>query len=85
MMLADSKKALVGSINLAPGSFDDRGELAIVADDKHIIGRLNQLERLDWENSRKLDLSDEGLFKDLSNRIEAADQLVLGRGKDFRK
>lgn len=29
MMLADGLRAIVGSINLAPGSFDDRRELAI--------------------------------------------------------
>jgi phosphatidylserine/phosphatidylglycerophosphate/cardiolipin synthase-like enzyme len=29
MLLADGLRAIVGSINLAPGSFDDRQELAI--------------------------------------------------------
>ena len=33
MLLADSKRAIVGSINLAPGSFDARRELAIESDD----------------------------------------------------
>ena len=32
MLLADSKRAIVGSINLAPGSFDSRRELAIETD-----------------------------------------------------
>ena len=29
MLLADGERAIVGSINLAPGSFDSRRELAI--------------------------------------------------------
>ena len=33
MLLADGKRAIVGSINLAPGSFDSRRELAIEVDD----------------------------------------------------
>lgn len=37
MMLADSARAIVGSVNLAPGSFDGRRELAIEADDAHVI------------------------------------------------
>jgi cardiolipin synthase len=37
MLLADSKRAIVGSINLAPGSFDARRELAIETDDHHAV------------------------------------------------
>ncbi len=66
MLLADGERAIVGSINLAPGSFDSRRELAIEADDRHVIDRLQQVIKSDWENSRPLDLSDEGLLSELS-------------------
>jgi phosphatidylserine/phosphatidylglycerophosphate/cardiolipin synthase-like enzyme len=33
MLLADGKRAIIGSINIAPGSFDSRRELAIETDD----------------------------------------------------
>jgi cardiolipin synthase A/B len=65
MLLADEKRAIIGSINLAPGSFDSRRELAIEVRDKHIVDRLHDVVRHDWEHSRALDLTDEGLLKDL--------------------
>jgi cardiolipin synthase len=65
MLLADSARAIIGSINLAPGSFDSRRELAIEVDDPHIIDRLHTVVRHDWETARALDLSDAGLLKDL--------------------
>lgn len=68
MMLADGKRAIVGSINLAPGSFDSRRELAIETDNAHVVERLEKVARADWESSRKLDLSDEGLAADLAKR-----------------
>ena len=37
MLLADDKRAIVGSINLAPGSFDARRELAIETDAHHVV------------------------------------------------
>ncbi len=37
MLMADKKRAIIGSINLAPGSFDSRRELAIEVDDKSVI------------------------------------------------
>src|SRR5262245_6668830 len=40
MMIADDKRAIVGSINLAPGSFDSRRELAIETDHTHAVQRL---------------------------------------------
>ena len=45
MMLADGERAIVGSINLAPGSFDARRELAIEVDDKHVVGAARQGRR----------------------------------------
>jgi phosphatidylserine/phosphatidylglycerophosphate/cardiolipin synthase-like enzyme len=68
MMLADGERAIVGSINLAPGSFDSRRELAIETDSPHVVQRLNEVARSDWENSRKLDLSDAGLAADLEKQ-----------------
>jgi cardiolipin synthase A/B len=67
VMLADDKRAIVGSINIAPGSFDSRRELAIEVDDEHIIHRIRKTLEHDWENSRPLDLSDEGLMKELKD------------------
>jgi phosphatidylserine/phosphatidylglycerophosphate/cardiolipin synthase-like enzyme len=70
MLLADGCRAIIGSINLAPGSFDDRRELAIEIHDEEIVERLHQVAKHDWENSHPLDLSDEGLFADLDDRNE---------------
>jgi cardiolipin synthase A/B len=80
MLLADGARAVVGSINLAPGSFDDRRELAIEVDDAQVIERLIKVAAHDWEHSHALDLSDEGLLAELSKRAESAagaDELVL--------
>src|SRR5580693_3886290 len=40
IMIADDERAIVGSINLSPGSFDDRRELAIETSSDHVIKRL---------------------------------------------
>ena len=78
MLLADGARAIVGSINLAPGSFDDRRELAIEVHDEDVVARLHEIAKHDWENSHPLDLSDEGLMADLAKRGGAgADKLVL--------
>ena len=78
MLLADSKRAIVGSINLAPGSFDARRELAIETNDHHAVKRLEKTANHDWEKSHKLDLSDAGLLKDLKKREGLnPDKLVL--------
>ncbi|MEO5891497.1 MAG: phospholipase D-like domain-containing protein [Ferruginibacter sp.] len=79
MLLSDYDRAIVGSINLAPGSFDDRRELAIEVDDLEIVERLRTVANQDWENSHKLDLTDAGLFEDLKNRLEESGELVLGK------
>jgi phosphatidylserine/phosphatidylglycerophosphate/cardiolipin synthase-like enzyme len=68
MLLADGERAIVGSINLAPGSFDSRRELAIEVDDKHIVDRLLEIVKHDWKKARPLDLTDEGLLADLAKR-----------------
>ncbi|HNC52985.1 MAG TPA: phospholipase D-like domain-containing protein [Accumulibacter sp.] len=79
MMLADGKRAIIGSINLAPGSFDSRRELAIEVHDEAVVTRLQQVADHDWANSRQLDLSDEGLLADLEeNEPDVAEMLALG-------
>jgi len=89
MLLADGARAIVGSVNLAPGSFDARRELAIEVDDSHVVGPLERVAKRDWDHSDALDLSDEGLMADLEKRGKAAGaaDLVLdadpakGKGK----
>ena len=79
MMLADSERALIGSINLAPGSFDSRRELAIAVHDEAVVKRLAEVVHHDWAHSQPLDLSDEGLLADLKEvEEEAARELALG-------
>jgi phosphatidylserine/phosphatidylglycerophosphate/cardiolipin synthase-like enzyme len=65
LILADDERAIIGSINLAPGSFDSRRELAIQVDDEPIIRRIRKTLHDDWENSHLLDLSDEALLAEL--------------------
>jgi len=67
VLLADGERAIIGSINLAPGSFDSRRELAIEARDEHVVSRIHDVMRNDWENSKQLDLSDEGLLAELED------------------
>lgn len=79
MFLADGKRAIVGSMNIAPGSFDDRRELAIEVYDDHIIKRLEKTFDKDWENSHPLDLTDEGIAKDLEKHgREDAGSIAFG-------
>ena len=91
MLLADSARAIVGSVNLAPGSFDARRELAIEVDDAHVVGPLEKVAKHDWDHSQALDLTDEGLMADLRKRgkeSHSAD-LVLdadpGKGKPHKR
>jgi phosphatidylserine/phosphatidylglycerophosphate/cardiolipin synthase-like enzyme len=82
IVIADGKKAIVGSINLSPGSFDSRRELAIETKSKQVLKRLVQVSRRDWKHSRKLDLSDAGVLADLEKHgSKGADVLVLGHTK----
>jgi cardiolipin synthase len=89
MILADDQRAVVGSINLSPGSFDGRRELAIETDAHHVVNRLNKAAQTDWENSHKLDLTDAGLLKDLSKRAttEGGAELLVVKagGKDAQR
>jgi len=82
LILADEKRAVVGSINLSPGSFDARRELALEVDGHHVVDRLCRVARRDWEHSAEIDLSDDGLRADLAKREgerEAAGLLALDR------
>jgi cardiolipin synthase A/B len=73
MLFADGVRAIVGSINLAPGSFDSRRELAIEVRDEDVIRRLHKIVQHDWEHSHPLDLTDEGLLADLEDRRSVED------------
>ena len=63
IVIADGKRAIVGSINLSPGSFNSRRELAIETTSKSVLKRLVQVSRRDWKNSRRIDLSDQAYWQ----------------------
>jgi cardiolipin synthase A/B len=85
MLLADHSRAIVGSINLAPGSFDSRRELAIEVHSPEVVERLRKIAHYDWKRSNPLDLSDEGLLEELErHKIDAAAELAL-RGNAGKK
>ncbi len=54
MLLADGVAAIVGSINLAPGSFDSRRELAIEVRDGAVVDRLRTIVKFDNETRARL-------------------------------
>jgi phosphatidylserine/phosphatidylglycerophosphate/cardiolipin synthase-like enzyme len=81
MLIADGSRAIIGSINLAPGSFDDRRELAIEITDEDVVERLHEIAKADWENSHPIDLTDEGLLADLQDRIENSKEILALKGK----
>jgi len=86
LMAADGKRCIIGSINLAPGSFDSRRELAIEVDDEKVMKPLHHVVSHDWEHSRPLDLSDAGLLADLKEEgAEAAEILALDPDKAKKK
>ncbi len=90
MLLADGCRAIIGSINLSPGSFDHRRELAIEVHDAPVIERMKQIAHYDWKNSHPLDLSDKGLLEDLESFGNlGTEKLVLDedekKGKEHHK
>jgi len=85
LMAADGRRCIIGSINLAPGSFDSRRELAIEVEDEKVMKPLHHVVTHDWEHSRPLDLSDEGLLADLKEEDEAAAVLALDAEKPKHK
>jgi phosphatidylserine/phosphatidylglycerophosphate/cardiolipin synthase-like enzyme len=82
LLFADGVRAIIGSINLAPGSFDSRRELAIEVHDDDIVDRLHKIVHHDWENSHPLDLTDEGLLSQLEDKDEhLAEDLAIDQKK----
>jgi cardiolipin synthase len=85
MLLADGLRAIVGSINLAPGSFDSRRELAIEVRDDEVVSRLHKVVQHDWKHSHPLDLSDAGLLADLEDRQGVEDLAIDSTKKKEKK
>lgn len=86
MLLADHSRAIVGSINLTPGSFDSRRELAIEVRAAEVVERLTKVAHHDWEHSHPMDLTDEGLREDLEqHKIDAGEKLGLGEENHKQK
>jgi len=75
-MVADDAAAIIGSINLASGSLDSRRVLAIEVRDDDVVERLQKIAKHDWEHSRPLDLTDDGLLADLDDRIDDGGHLL---------
>jgi phosphatidylserine/phosphatidylglycerophosphate/cardiolipin synthase-like enzyme len=85
MLLADGCRAIVGSINLSPGSFDHRRELAIEVHDDAVIDRIKKIAHHDWKHSHPLDLSDQGLLDDMDKVGEVGiEKLVINEHKSLR-
>ncbi len=83
LLFADGVRAIIGSINLAPGSFDSRRELAIEVRDQEVMDRLHTVVHRDWKNSRPLDLTDDGLMAELEDRDEnVVEDLALDAGAE---
>ncbi len=78
LLLSDGVRSIIGSINLAPGSFDSRRECAIEVRDEDVVSRLHEVTHRDWKNSVPLDLTDEGLKAELEDYDEnASEDLAL--------
>jgi phosphatidylserine/phosphatidylglycerophosphate/cardiolipin synthase-like enzyme len=83
LLCADAERAIIGSINLTPGSFDSRRELAIEVHDDDIMDRLHKIVHQDWENSHPLDLTDEGLLAQLEDKDDnIAEDLAIDEKKN---
>jgi cardiolipin synthase A/B len=55
-----------------------RRELAIEVRDPHVTERLDKVVHRDWENSRRIDLSDAGLMAELQDTdANVAEDLAL--------
>jgi cardiolipin synthase len=86
MLLIDGCRVVVGSINLAPGSFDSRRELAIEVHDDDVVKRMAKVVHHDWKHSQKLDLTDKGLLTELErHKMEGAEELALDNGRKKHK
>ncbi len=65
LMIADEERALLSSFNFYPKCFNERRELGIRFEDPELIKRLVKTFQIDWENSKRMDLSDEAIAEDL--------------------
>ena len=65
LMIADEERALLSSFNFYPKCFNERRELGVLFEDPDLIKQLVDLFKKDWENSKKMDLSEEGVEADL--------------------
>jgi cardiolipin synthase len=85
VMVADGRRGVVGSINLTPGSFDTRRDLAIELRGGDAVARLHEVVQRDWKHSHRLDLSDAGILADLTDHDRAgAESLALAHGPRMR-
>ena len=73
MLLAGKSRAIIGSINLTPGSFDSRREVALQVADEDILSPLVKTVHRDWKNARRLDLNDEAVLSDLEKHSKQGD------------
>jgi phosphatidylserine/phosphatidylglycerophosphate/cardiolipin synthase-like enzyme len=64
LILADEERALLSSFNIYPKCFNERRELGIRFSDPNLIKRLVKIFHKDWDNSKRIDLSDEGIKAD---------------------
>ncbi|HEY2015092.1 MAG TPA: phospholipase D-like domain-containing protein [Bryobacteraceae bacterium] len=71
ILLADKSRAIVGSINLTPGSFDVRRELAIRVKEHDVVSRLSSIVHEDWKHGHPLDLSEAAVVSDLEKHARA--------------
>jgi phosphatidylserine/phosphatidylglycerophosphate/cardiolipin synthase-like enzyme len=58
LIIADSRRVLVGSTNIDRSAFDQRRELSMVSDDPAIVGRLKEVFDGDWESSHHYEAPD---------------------------
>jgi phosphatidylserine/phosphatidylglycerophosphate/cardiolipin synthase-like enzyme len=70
LIIADEKRALLSSFNFYPKCFNERRELGIRFEDAELVDRLVEIFKKDWENSKKMDISDEGIEADLKRAEE---------------
>jgi len=79
LILADKHRALLSSFNIYPKCFNERRELGIRFTDPDLIKRLVEIFEKDWDNSKAMDLSDEGIQDDLEK--SAAKKLAEAHGE----
>jgi cardiolipin synthase A/B len=58
LLIADHKRAILGSMNIDRSAFDLRRELATVVDDAKIIARLEEVFDHDWAQSHRYEAPD---------------------------